>query len=83
MIQSNSQGFPGGTSNKEPACQNRRHKRLGFDPWVGGWLPTPVFLPGESHHQRSLAGCSLSIGSQRVRHDSSDLADMHARPNKV
>ena len=56
---------------------------LGRSLGEGGWLPTPVFLPGESHHQRSLAGCSLSIGSQRVRHDSSDLADMHARPNKV
>ena len=22
------------------------------------WQPTPVFLPGESHGQRSLAGCS-------------------------
>ena len=29
------QGFPGGTSGKEPACQCRRHKRHGFDPWVG------------------------------------------------
>ena len=27
--------FPGGTSGKEPACQCRRHKRHGFDPWVG------------------------------------------------
>ena len=27
-------GFPGGTSGKEPACQCRRHKRRGFDPWV-------------------------------------------------
>ena len=40
-------------------------KRLGFDPWVGktpwrrAWQPTPVFLPGESHGQRSLAGSSL------------------------
>ena len=24
----------------------------------GAWLPTPVFLPGESHGQRSLAGYS-------------------------
>ena len=38
--------------------------RQGFDPWVGkipwrrAWQPTPVFLPGESHRQRSLAGCS-------------------------
>ena len=35
---------------KEPACQCRRHKRQGFDPWVGKipwrrqWQPTPAFL---------------------------------------
>ena len=27
-------GFPGGASGKEPACQCRRHKRHGFNPWV-------------------------------------------------
>ena len=27
-------GFLGGTSCKELACQCRRHKRHGFDPWV-------------------------------------------------
>ena len=27
-------------------------------PWRKEWQPTPVFLPGESHLQRSLAGCS-------------------------
>ena len=38
--------------------------RDGFDPWVGKicwrrlWQPTPVFLPGESYGQRSLAGYS-------------------------
>ena len=38
--------------------------RHGFNPWVGklpwrrAWQPTPVFLPGESHGQRSLAGYS-------------------------
>ena len=43
--------------------QYRRHRRTGvFDPWVGKvpwrrkWQHTPVFLPGESHGQRSLAG---------------------------
>ena len=25
----------GGTGGKEPAYQSRRHKRRGFDPWVG------------------------------------------------
>ena len=39
-------------------------RRPGFDHWVGkipwsrDWLPIPVFLPGEFHGQRSLAGCS-------------------------
>ena len=39
-------------------------RRLGFDPWVGKipwrrkWQPTPVFLPGEFHGQRSLVGYS-------------------------
>ena len=42
----------------------RRHKTREFDPWVGKipWRrarqPTPEFLPGESHGQRSLAGYS-------------------------
>ena len=31
------------------------------------WLPTPVFLPGESHGQRSLVGYNLWL--QRVGHD--------------
>ena len=26
------------------------------DPWRRAWQPTPVFLPEESHRQRSLAG---------------------------
>ena len=25
-------------------------------PWRRNWQPTPVFLPGESHGQRSLVG---------------------------
>ena len=28
------------------------------DPLEEAWQPTPVFLPGESHEQRSLAGYS-------------------------
>ena len=55
-------GFPGGASGKEPACQCRRNKRRGFHlwvrkiPWRRAQQPTPVFLPGESHAQRSLVG---------------------------
>ena len=57
-------GFPGGTSGKEPDCQCRRCKRLSFSPCLGKipqrrvWQPTPVFLPRESHGQRSLMGYS-------------------------
>ena len=29
---------------------------LGRPPWRRAWQPTPVFLPGESYGQRSLAG---------------------------
>ena len=37
-------------------------KKCGFKPWIDKstcrrtWQPTPVFLPRESHGQRSLAG---------------------------
>ena len=54
-------GFPGGSDSKESAW-NAGDPRL--DPWVGKipwrrkWQPTPVFLPGKSHGQRSLVGCS-------------------------
>ena len=47
-----------------PACQCRRLRRKGFNPWVGKipWRrksqPTPVFLSEKSHGQRSLAGYS-------------------------
>ena len=57
-------GFPGGASDKEPACQCRRHKRCGFNswvrkiPWRRAWQPTLVFLPRETHRQRSLVGYS-------------------------
>ena len=60
-------------SGKESPCQCRRCNRCRFDPWVGKipWSrrrqPTPVFMPGKFHGQRSLAGYSL-LGC-RVRHD--------------
>ena len=62
--------FSGGSSGK-PSCQCRRHK---FDPWVRKipwrrkWQPTPVFLPGKSHRQRSLVGYTVH-GVTRFRHN--------------
>ena len=42
--------------------------------WRRAWQPTPVFLPGESHGQRSLAGYN-SWGRKEL--DLNDLAHMH------
>ena len=52
-------------------------RRPGFDPWVGKipwrrkWQPTPVFLAGEFHGQRSLVGynprgCKESNTTERL-----------------
>ena len=53
--------FPGGSDSKETTC-NAGDPRLipgsGRVPWRREWQPTPVFLPGESHGQRSLVGYS-------------------------
>ena len=64
-------GFPGGSDGKEPACHCRRCR---FDPqawkisWRRKWHPTPVFLPGKPHGQRSLVGYS-PWGCKKVGRD--------------
>ena len=40
-------------------------------PWRRAWQPTPVFLPGKSHGQRSLMGYSPWV-HKRVGDDFSD-----------
>ena len=49
-------------TGKESTCQRRRcrlHPWVGKIPWRRKWQPTPVFLPGKSHGQRSLMGYNL------------------------
>ena len=66
--------LPWWLNGKESICQCRRPRRHWFDPWL--WKipgrkkcqPPPLFLPGRSHGQRSLAGYSPQ-GLQRVRHN--------------
>ena len=69
-------GLPTWYGGKESACNAGdcpKCRRLGFDPWVRKilwrrkWQPTPVFLPGKSHGQRSLGG--YSPRGRRVRRD--------------
>ena len=51
-------GFPGGSVVKNPPANAGDSKDLGSIPWRRKWQPEPVFLPGKSHGQRSLAGPS-------------------------
>jgi len=72
-------GSLGGTSGKEPACQCRRHKKPGFNPWwgrsPGGGNGNPLHYscPGTEE-----PGWLLSTGSHRVGRDWSDLAPTHS-----
>ena len=58
----NSWDFPGGSVVKSLPASAGDTRGAGFSPWVGkiswgrAWQPTPGFLPGESHGQRSRAG---------------------------
>ena len=62
-------------SGKESVCQclsmqEAQVQSLGRkDLWRRKWQPIPVFLPGKSHGQRGLGGCTQSLGSQRVKRD--------------
>ena len=52
-------GFPGGSIGKESTCNTGDPgsiPELGRSPEEAEWLLTPLFLPGESHGPRSLAG---------------------------
>ena len=49
-------GLPGWHSGKEATC---KCKKCGFNP--GSGRPTPAFLPGEAHGQRSLTGYNLIV----------------------
>ena len=63
-------GFPNGSAAKNPLqCRRNRIKPwMGKIPWRRKWQSTPVFLPGKSHGQKSLAGYR-PWGCKRVRHD--------------
>ena len=74
-------GFPGSSAGKESTCNAGDPgsiSGLGISPgegigyllqipWIRQWQPTPVFLPGESHGERSLAGYSPWVAKSRTR----------------
>ena len=60
-IHMKSRGYPGGSDGKEFACNAGDPGSNPGSEWIPptrDWLPTPVFLPGEFHGQKGLAGYS-------------------------
>ena len=60
-------GLPWWLSGKESTCQCRRpgpDPLVGKMPWRRKWQPTPVFLPGKFHGQRSLVGYSPRVAKE-------------------
>ena len=74
---------PGGASSEEPTCQCRRHKRHEFNPWV-----RKIPLEKEMATHSSIIACRIPwteepgglqfMGSQRVRHDWSNITYIHS-----
>ena len=57
-------GLPTWFVSKESACQCRKHRFNSWArklPWKRKWQPTPVFLSGKSHGQRSLTGYNHGV----------------------
>ena len=72
-------GLPWWLSGKRICLQCRSHRSCKFDlwvtkiPWRRKWQPTPVFLPGEFHGRRNLAGyrpqgCKESETTEETQH---------------
>ena len=85
-------GFPGGSDGKESACNVGDPGLIpgsGRFPWRRKWHPTPVFLPGESHGQRSLEIYSpwshkeLDMTEQLILSLLKYLQDIEQREGKV
>ena len=66
-------------------------QRLGFNPWVRKipwrrkWQPTPVFLPGQFHAQRSLVGYSAQgcRESGMTEHTHTHISMPHCVPKSI
>ena len=69
--------------------QCRSHRRCAFSPWVrkipwwGKWQPTPVFLPGESHRQRSLEATVQRVAKSQTRLSTKHRRTMYVRKDMV
>ena len=66
-----------------PAMQETQVQSLGWKiPWRRKWQPTPVFLLGQSHGQRNLAGHS-PWNSKEFRIDLTEVINTHIPKNGI
>jgi len=59
-------GFPGGAVVKNPPA-NAGDGGDRKTPWTRKWQPTPVFLPGKSHGQRSQVGYIHGVAKSQTQ----------------
>ena len=77
-----SEGSPGGSTTESTCnCRLRFHPWIRKIPWRRKWQPTPVFLRGKSHGQKSME-CYSSWGHRRVGHDLASKQQQQRRENK-
>ena len=82
----NISGFPGGSGVKNPPANTGDPRDAGSvsgsgrSPWRRKWQPTPIFLPGKSQGQRSLAGYSPR---GRKQLDKSECTHTHTRTQRI
>ena len=82
---SGQEGLPLVAQEWRICLQWRSRRRCGFSPWVEKipcgrpWQPTPVFLPGEPHGQRSLVGSSPGGCKES---DATERLGMHTRTGR-
>ena len=79
-------GLPWGSDSKESACNagdpGSIPESVRFV-WRSKWLPTPAFLPGKSHGQRSLVGYSPCGHKESDTTENSTTLKMHKQNSRL
>ena len=72
------------TVNNLPAMEEAQVPSLDLeDPWIRKWQPTPAFLPGKAHGQRSLAGYSPCVRKESDTTEHLSTAQTRAKPHSM
>ena len=77
VLTTKNRGFQGGTSGKEPTCQCKRQNLLSQEDPLEEGMEILSSIPAWRIPWTEETGMLQSMGSQRIRHDWSDLAHTH------